>query len=62
MDTGAFVQEECYGFLPAISLCVCYDRMGMRKEAEYYNELAGKYRPNRYTYYLQNKEYFEREG
>lgn len=61
MDTGAFVQEECYGFLPAISLCVCYDRMGMRKEAEYYNELAGKYRP-RSPYYLQNKEYFEWEG
>ena len=26
--SGAFIQEECYGFYPAISLCVCYDRLG----------------------------------
>lgn len=61
MDAGAFVQEECYGFLPAISLCVCYDRMGMRKEAEHYNELAGKYQPCS-PYYLKNREYFGTEA
>lgn len=54
---GAFVEEECYGFLPAISLCVCYDRIGERDEAEKYNELAGKYKPDS-PYYLSNKEYF----
>ena len=57
MDTGAFVQEECYGFLPAISLCVCYDRIGMLDKAKYYNDLAGKYQPDS-PYYLQNKTYF----
>lgn len=56
-ESGAFVQEDCYGFLPAISLCICYDRLGRRKEAEYYNELAGKYKP-RSPYVLQNKIYF----
>lgn len=55
--SGAFVEEECYGFLPAISLCVCYDRMGEREKAEYYNDLAGKYRPDSH-WYLQNREYF----
>ncbi|MGI6007382.1 MAG: glycosyltransferase [Ruminococcus sp.] len=57
LEAGAFVQEECYGFLPAISLCVCYDRLGDLKQAEYYNELAGTYQPGSH-YYLQNKEYF----
>lgn len=60
-NTGAFVQEECYGFLPAISLCVCYDRMGMTEEAQHYNELAGKYQPCS-PYYLQNREYFKKKG
>lgn len=55
---GAFVQEDCYGFLPAIFLCVCYDRMGDKTRAEAYNELAGKWKPDS-RYYRQNKEYFE---
>lgn len=57
--TGAFIQEECYGFLPAISLCICYDRMGKWEEAEEYNELAGKFQPKS-PYYLHNREYFEK--
>ena len=55
--SGAFIQEECYGFLPAISLCVCYDRMGETKKAEAYNELAGTFKPYS-EYYLQNRSYF----
>lgn len=57
LTSGAFISEECYGFLPAISLCVCYDWLGDRKKAEQYNELAGSYRPDS-RYYLKNKEYF----
>ena len=55
--SGAFIQEECYGFLPAISLCVCYDRMGQFELAQHYNELAGQYQPQS-PWYLKNKEYF----
>lgn len=55
---GAFIQEECYGYLPAISLCVCYDRMGEFEKAEAYNELAGKFQPYS-QYYLQNRVYFQ---
>lgn len=55
--SGAFIQEDCYGFLPSIWLCICYDRMGERKIAEFYNEQAGRYKPESF-YYLSNKEYF----
>ena len=57
-QSGAFVAEDCYGFLPAISLCVCYDRMGDRRRAEEYNELAGQYKPDS-PYYLSNKQLFQ---
>lgn len=57
--SGAFVTEECYGFLPAINLSVCFDRMGEREKAEEYNELAGTFRPFS-EYYLANREYFRR--
>lgn len=56
--SGAFIQEDCYGFLPAISLCVIYDRLGDREKAQKYNELAGRFRPLSPHYRL-NKEYFE---
>lgn len=57
LKSGAFVEEECYGFLPAISLCICYDRIGSPDLAEKYNELAGKYNPHS-PYYMYNLEYF----
>ena len=57
--SGAFVEEDCYGYLPAISLCVCYDRMGNRKEAVKYNELAAKYKPDS-EYVLRNRLYFQK--
>lgn len=58
-DSGAFVQADCYGYLPCIQLCVCYDRLGEQDRAAAYNELAGKYRPDSQAY-LTNKVYFER--
>lgn len=44
-EKGAFVQEECYGYIPCIQLCVCFDRLGDRKRAEMYNEMAGVLNP-----------------
>lgn len=55
--SGAFVHTDSYGYLPAIRLCVCYDRMHDYERAEAYNTLAGSYRPNA-TAYLQNLDYF----
>lgn len=44
-DGWGFIQEDCWGYIPAIELSVCCDRLGRRREAERYNELAGKYKP-----------------
>lgn len=56
--TGAFVLPECYGYLPCIQLCVCYDRLGQKEKAREYNEKAGEYQPDSAAY-LYNKTYFE---
>lgn len=40
-----FREEECWGYIPYIELVVCYDRLGMRQQAESYNELAAKLKP-----------------
>ena len=42
---GAFVQEECYGYLPCIQLCVCHDRLGDWERAQMYNEMAAVLKP-----------------
>lgn len=57
-DYSGFVSKDCSGYLPAIQLCVCYDKMGEYKKAEEYNNLAGKHRPMA-TAYLQNLKYFK---
>ncbi len=41
-----FIQEDFWGYIPFIELVVCYDRLGMTKLAEEYNEFAGKIKPN----------------
>lgn len=56
-EADGFVQADCYGFLPCIWLCVCYDRLGDRERAEYYNEKAGSYQPDAPAY-LYNRQYF----
>ena len=45
-EKGAFVQEECYGYIPCIQLCVCYDRLGDGERARMYNEMAGVLNPD----------------
>lgn len=57
--SGAFIQQDCYEFLPCIQLCVCYDRLGNKTKAEEYNERAGKIKPASEAY-LYNRAYFER--
>ena len=56
-EKGAFVQEECYGYLPCIQLCVCYDRLGDWERAKMYNEMAGVLNPDSEEV-KKNKEYF----
>lgn len=42
---GGFKDRDCYGYLPCIQLCVCYDRLGDHETAREYNRRAGEYRP-----------------
>lgn len=55
---GGFIQPDCYGFLPCIQLCVCFDRLGRRREAEAWNQRAGRYKPEDPSY-LWNLAYFQ---
>ncbi len=55
---GGFCSPDCYGYLPCIQMCVCYDRLGDRAKARAYNERAGTYKPQDASY-LHNKQYFE---
>lgn len=57
-QSGAFVDHSAYGFIPAIQLAVCYDRLGDTKKAASYNETAGGFRPHSEVY-LYNKKYFD---
>lgn len=54
-----FINHSNYGYIPCIELAVCYDRLGDIDKAEYYNNLAGQYRPDSQAY-LYNKDYFEK--
>lgn len=56
---GAFICDDCYGYVPAIELAVCFDKLGDLKTAEYYNNLAGSFKPKDLAY-LQNKQYFNK--
>ncbi|WP_066456936.1 tetratricopeptide repeat-containing glycosyltransferase family 2 protein [Anaerotruncus rubiinfantis] len=55
--TGGFVSPDCYGYLPCIQLCICYDRLGDREKAKAYNERAGSYKPDDPSV-LYNRAYF----
>ena len=55
---GGFITEDAYGYIPAMQLCVCYDRMGRTQEAAAMNERALLYHPDDGAA-LQNRAYFE---
>lgn len=56
--SGAFLQHDCYGYIPCIQLCVCYDRLGDTEKAEWYNKKAGLYHSDAPAY-LHNLDYFK---
>lgn len=43
--SGAFIREDCYGYLPCIQLCVCWWKLEDIEKAKQYNEKAGQYKP-----------------
>lgn len=50
---------DCWNFVPAIELAVCYSNINNIEKAIYYNELAGKYKTN-HSSVLHNREYFSK--
>ena len=58
IENGGFVNVDYLTFIPAIRLCILYDKLGDYKRASYYNDLAGKVKPNDKSY-LHNKQYFK---
>lgn len=59
-EGGAFISPDVYGYIPALQLCVCYDRLG-RIHAGVADErarAAGKARGTAVA--LENRKYFEK--
>ena len=44
-QSGAFVQPDCYDYIPYLQLCVCYDRLGEFDIANQYNDMAWRCKP-----------------
>lgn len=58
INSGAFIQEDYYNFIPYLILTYACDKLGNHEEAKKYNDLAGTLKPNN-VQYLHNKKYFE---
>ncbi|MCU6763313.1 SPBc2 prophage-derived glycosyltransferase SunS [uncultured Roseburia sp.] len=58
-DNGAFMQQDCYDYIPNIQLCVCYDRLGRYEEAFKYHEKSMKIKPDAREVQL-NISYFDK--
>ena len=54
---GGFCLPDCYGYIPYMQLCVCYDRLGQPQRAMACNERAGEYKPED-PGFLYNRAYF----
>lgn len=58
MSSGAFVDINCYGFLPNVWLTVCYDRLGDIKKAYSRHRRAERLRPD-HPSVAANRKYFD---
>lgn len=59
-QTGGLIEEDCYGYLPCIGLCMAYDRLGNHQKAFRYNEKAATFKPKD-KYVALNRKYFKDE-
>lgn len=57
--SGAFIQPDCYDYIPYLQLCVCYDRLGNYIMADLYNEQAWACKPQS-EICAENDRYFEK--
>ena len=57
--SGAFVLQDCYGYIPYMQLCVCFDHLGDHKKAREYHLLARELKPEAEAV-KQNQLYFDK--
>ncbi len=58
-NSWGFIQEDYWGYIPCIELCVCYDKQGNFEKAIKYNNKAAEYKPNDPAV-IYNRQYFEK--
>ncbi len=46
IESGGFVNTDCYNFLPALQLCVCYYKIGDIENSFLYHKLSKEIKPN----------------
>lgn len=61
VSKGGFYIKDCYNYIPYIGLCICYNNLKLYDIANYYNELAGKIKPDDKAY-IHNYKYFKSLG
>ena len=44
-ESGAFLNRDCYGYIPYMQLCVCSYRLGELEQARKYHMLAAELKP-----------------
>ena len=58
IENGGFVNLETCTILPALQLCVCYDKLGKTEKAYHYHEISKAFNPNDRAV-LNNQAYFD---
>jgi glycosyltransferase involved in cell wall biosynthesis len=58
VSSWGFMVQDCWGYIPCIQLCLCYDKLGNREEAIKYNNKAAEYKPYDKAVIF-NRSYFE---
>lgn len=56
-NSWGFIREDCWGFIPSIECAVCYDQLMEIEQAEIYNEMAAKFKPEAPSI-IYNRKYF----
>ncbi len=60
-DSWGFIHHDFWDFVPAIQLCVCYDKLGNSQEAYRYHLMSAGIKPS-HPSVLYNTKYFESLG
>ncbi len=59
-NNKGFISPDCYGFIPEIQMCVCYDRLGDYENALKCHERTKLLKPNNSSVKI-NEEYFRKK-